>query len=314
MRKLFFSLLLGIIIAICWVLIIHTLKWVAIQGNEFALTSQHQPQDELAKAKQALASSHRSIVLQPPLPSLPANVRLGRHLAAGVPEGQEGSPTSEEARPPPPPGSTGQPGKQTLPSSQLLKQISPDSSNEPGEISTSPISAARSARQRRLHENPGENENDDDDDGSDDGAAQPSIELGSRDGLAATPDKRPRLDHQRGRGHDRTRQPGPSSSATITSTPMTTEVSVNDWPHQAAPESNSERLSGEAGLAGDLDRPAQAAPSSTLTASAVGLPYRAPFFTSWFVSTWNILFMPVFTLISSCCFRNEDSNTKKLLV
>lgn len=44
------------------------------------------------------------------------------------------------------------------------------------------------------------------------------------------------------------------------------------------------------------------------------LVYRAPFFTSWFVSIWNILFMPVFTLISSCCFRNEDNTTKKLLV
>lgn len=42
--------------------------------------------------------------------------------------------------------------------------------------------------------------------------------------------------------------------------------------------------------------------------------YRAPFFTSWYVSIWNVLFMPIFTLISSCCFRGEDSNTKKLLV
>jgi hypothetical protein len=43
------------------------------------------------------------------------------------------------------------------------------------------------------------------------------------------------------------------------------------------------------------------------------LVYRAPFFTSWFVSIWNIAFMPVFTIISSCCFRNEESTTKKLL-
>ena len=50
------------------------------------------------------------------------------------------------------------------------------------------------------------------------------------------------------------------------------------------------------------------------SAPVAGLVYRAPFFTSWFVSIWNILFMPVFTLISSCCFRNEDSTTKKLLV
>ena len=59
-------------------------------------------------------------------------------------------------------------------------------------------------------------------------------------------------------------------------------------------------------------------PASSLERSSrptiAGLVYRAPFFTSWFVSTWNILFMPVFTLISSCCFRNEDSTTKKLLV
>lgn len=44
------------------------------------------------------------------------------------------------------------------------------------------------------------------------------------------------------------------------------------------------------------------------------IQFKAPFFTSWFVSMWNILFMPVFTLISSCCFRGEDSTTKRLLV
>lgn len=44
------------------------------------------------------------------------------------------------------------------------------------------------------------------------------------------------------------------------------------------------------------------------------LLFKAPFFTSWSMSVWNIFFAPVFTLISSCCFRSEDSATKKLLV
>ena len=58
----------------------------------------------------------------------------------------------------------------------------------------------------------------------------------------------------------------------------------------------------------------QQIPNGKATTGAQVAFYRAPFFTSWFVSVWNILFMPVFTLISSCCFRNEDSSTKKLLV
>ncbi|KAG9510336.1 Solute carrier family 35 member F4, partial [Fragariocoptes setiger] len=41
--------------------------------------------------------------------------------------------------------------------------------------------------------------------------------------------------------------------------------------------------------------------------------YEAPFFTAWFCSVWNILFMPMFTLISTCCFRHEDTTTRKLV-
>lgn len=89
----------------------------------------------------------------------------------------------------------------------------------------------------------------------------------------------------------------------------------NSWPRQADDSQISPQL--------NMLNGQQIGPTSNQIDSDVmergapvqaGLVYRAPFFTSWFVSIWNILFMPVFTLISSCCFRNEDNTTKKLLV
>lgn len=65
MKKLFFSLVLGAIIAICWVMIIHTLKWIAIRGNEFEILNQQQqaaallgPQQHQHRSSPVLQAEH----------------------------------------------------------------------------------------------------------------------------------------------------------------------------------------------------------------------------------------------------------------
>uniref|UniRef100_A0A6G1S3Y8 Solute carrier family 35 member F4 n=1 Tax=Aceria tosichella TaxID=561515 RepID=A0A6G1S3Y8_9ACAR len=91
-----------------------------------------------------------------------------------------------------------------------------------------------------------------------------------------------------------------SAAASATMSILPTSPASGD-PDQSAPQH----------LSSAIER--SPAPVDGQVGEAQVLVYKAPFFTSWFVSIWNIAFMPVFTIISSCCFRNEESTTKKLL-
>lgn len=245
MRKLFFSLILGTLIAICWLMIVHTLKWVAIRG---------QPLELLAgggggQLALGAGSSPPAALLLAPAPALDAagaaqmRRRRRRQEAPGRPE--EAAESEEEEEPPP----TRRP--QTV------------------------------------------------------GKALASIEQ-MADGLMRR--------SQLAKLNAINSAPPPTASAET----ALSDAAENDPPPRPALPADEDAVGLQTGgrLAvggGGQDASQVAAPPQTTTTAAQP-NYRAPFFTSWFVSIWNILFMPVFTLISSCCFRNEDSSTKKLLV
>lgn len=256
MKKLFFSLVLGTIIAVCWVMIIHTLKWMAIRGNEF---------EGLLLQQQAGASASASALAANQPARLPPGGALLERLAR-APDGASG---------------------------QLALTL-----KKPRAFAALEQTAARVGQQRRQEPQM---------------QSQPQFQAHLR---------------------PRARRPGTPLLPATEEEPLKSEASFNapsssrdqldqlepDEPEAAAPQPPllQPQLDETAAAAeGEQQATPIASQLAERAASFVApnaLLYRAPFFTSWFVSTWNILFMPVFTLISSCCFRNEDNTTKKLLV
>lgn len=281
MKKLFFSLLLGTIIAVCWVLVIHTLKWIAIKGNEFELLTvvqqqqqqqrQHLHQHRVGHQFMSIreAGSDFNGTIDDPLlnrTKLAAEseqarsrnrstdnrlMRRQEDTAAGakLDEELQASPVIE---------------RQTFAHKRVLHLSSIAGQQEQQQQEPPPPPQ----RQDKKKSNPSEP------------VMEPTM---VDDELAARPES------------NYADELIPLSSQPESAAPS--QTSGADSYFNAADSMLSEDKSGE-------DQPKRVA----------GLVYRAPFFTSWFISTWNILFMPVFALISSCCFMNEDNTTKKLLV
>lgn len=294
MKKLFFSLILGTIIAICWVTIIHTLKWIAIKGNEYELIQQqnlhplHRSLDNLAASETsaALAASDSILKFQSVVQPSGGNYdRLTRHREA-------------------------------------VRSSEPRLTRLDWGVGKAEVSDVR--RRRSL----------DDDSSTADEEDDSSGQMGGKQLIVGMSIEQPDPKRMQGswkrpnggggqqvptklkiaQDSDEARRTPPT-----TLTPPILDSPQDDSLRSEPPELPAERNSLAAELANGWPSPNSVArvPESALTGGPnqrAGLVYRAPFFTSWFVSTWNILFMPVFTLISSCCFRNEDSSTKKLLV
>lgn len=311
MKKLFYSLVLGTIIAVCWMIIIHTLKWVAIKGNEFDLSSGLLlPPGIMAQPSTAFVGSDGLVEVPPP------SLHHGQQLPLRPPSSIMLTDGHSSEAPQMSPGKFGHlPGSSslgliaTVPSSSIqhnlqASQINPKGSQklahtEHAQLIATParnfgqtpnINPAQGAhklnllprgrtRRRRENANP---------------LGDTPADLGSGanpNGLNELVDQ-PRLDME----SDEESEMQPATHFDTTKQPdlMKPTHSLNNvWP-------SSTNLN-----SAQLERNNHQLPQSI---------YRAPFFTSWFVSIWNILFMPVFTLISSCCFRGEDSNTKRLLV
>lgn len=305
MRKLFFSLLLGTLVAICWVLIIHTLKWIALKGNEFeaSLGTTIQPQ--------ASASSPTGVIVQPPSligdqlvhqgqPLSASRRPLHLHLVQSVGQHQDSTPQLHRLSP------AAQPIQGVTQPAETGATVL--AGHQPKKIQKN----RRRKRRRRTAQAGSSEENDE---------AIQEVSLPPP----------PRLLKQAPLMSSRRR---PSPFATPSPPPPVT------WPSDllaGAESAGDESDADDDSTAGDsgpwlspggqqqqqptsiqVQRPTSQVAAELADRSGqfntAGLMYKAPFFTSWFVSIWNILFMPIFTLISSCCFRNEDSTTKKLLV
>lgn len=280
MKKLLVSLLLSTLVAICWVLIIHTLKWIAIRGNDFeAALSQAQASASMPAAAIVQAQVGTQLV-QRSEPSLASH--LGHLQLLGA-----------SAAPYPPNYRAAQQSAQ-----QAVRRVHSAGSSRNYELEK--VDRRRARRRTRAAAQDGSNEEND--------------EVGHETSLAppASP-RRPASPAQS--------SPAQSSSARpITwpaELPTGADESVDDgqdedgWPAPAANRPGQvDQVQRQANQLAEL-QPSRAPSQGQLSP---GLSYKAPFFTSWFVSIWNILFMPIFALISSCCFRNEDSTTKKLLV
>lgn len=280
MKKLFFSLLLGTIIAICWVLVIQTLKWIAIKGNEYEMLTMVQQQ----RANQ---------------------LQYLRQPAASDPGAPFAGPTLESS------------GDISEDQSQLSSNKTQSSNTTQPETGT----ASSLARIIRRRQDVAESANSDAAHESEDTAqSSPVIER------QVHPHKRvlhlSSIATQRQRPQQQQQQPSHKTSAGRESDELSVESTADD------------QLDREANDGDELiqlpsqteDRPGSSVHRETdpylyqeqlgndQPSKVASLIYRAPFFTTWFISIWNILFMPVFALISSCCFRNEDNTTKKLLV
>lgn len=63
--------------------------------------------------------------------------------------------------------------------------------------------------------------------------------------------------------------------------------------------------------------------ANAAAAAAIDIPpvgrnvnFDAPFFTAWYCSMWNVLFLPIFSIVKlfSCFGDNETANTKNIFV
>lgn len=284
MKKLFFSLILGTIIAICWVMIIHTLKWIAIKGNEFELIQQQQAHDhKLAAAAAAAAASDSITNFRPQADQLGTASPFDRLSGAG----------------------------------QLALSSPPPPRLEPSE------GAAESGLAKRFLD-------DFDGDSDDSGTGQPVAEMSieQQDPKQQAARRRERVQQANSNNNvprrikiaqsDWTKStPASGAPAMLDAAPYNEETTLKSETPETSPATNSlvaELANGWPSSGPSSSRIPEAVASNNPNQPHSELMFRAPFFTSWFVSIWNLLFMPVFGLISSCCFRGEDSSTKKLLV
>lgn len=280
---------MGTIIAVCWVLAIHTLKWIAIKGNEFELLTVTRQQQEQLQQFQT------------------RRVHYLRHKQSDA--------AKEDA---PGGGDTGVRFK-SIPDTDVSESRSPlniatNSTNNDtrGEISD----ASRYILQRLIKRH----------DVGHLAKVEPEREVARTSPVI----ERQNLTHRRvphlssiaGQQQPKRQKPQPQQSANKNSDDSLME-SLED--HIAREANNGDELSespdqptnlqsAQQSSDGYIDQAASAQIGDDQPKRVAGLVYRAPFFTSWFISTWNILYMPVFALISSCCFRNEDNTTKKLIV
>jgi len=323
MKKLFFSLVLGTIIAICWVMIIHTLKWIAVRGDEFEALRMQQFHHH--RSQQLGSAAH-----QEDGPAL----RVSRMADAPVPLPAPNWPRSSA----PPIGNEAelarlQPGSSTPAAavlSQRLRGRGPKRRDGLARGEAQVLQVGR-ALQRRT--------NDDEEDDNDSEIPTDSDLLSAQLATTATtsasqswlerqvqPKRTPHLNvpsitpHRQQQQQQQQQQKQRSAQTSIdggrssTVTPPEFALEFGGELRGKEPQEQLDTDEREPSLSEWPSQPVLAAGQLQRGAPVAGLLYRAPFFTSWFVSTWNILFMPIFTLISSCCFRNEDSTTKKLLV
>lgn len=422
MKKLFFSLVLGTIIAICWVMIIHALKWIAIRGNEFELINQqmllqqhahHRPTPSLSAASfqgtgggsgAAISAGNTNSISSPTasieMISAASHIENMDQANAGDSSAttydklrssvlflttfenvveDKTEPTKEsELSPVKPNHYNNNNNEQTTRkniSSRSVLFFNDDNNN------TTPIAGRRKRLEKRLAtaNDDGAGDNDDNDnDNSDDSNSknatmsnplepdsQAVIVRENQHKSQTTPVHHhhqiqpKRVMHLSSIVHQ---QAGAVNKQQHKSTPTTNNnININNRNINAPPvvlidlnnpNNNQEESLKSEPIAGGVPAdgitiinpsaaqtetsPETGAISSSSasnnqdssssnqwptrpslersTPQVAGLVYKAPFFTSWFVSSWNILFMPIFTLISSCCFRSEDSSTKKLLV
>lgn len=391
MKKLFFSLVLGTLIAICWLMIIHTLKWIAIRGNEpleWQEARQQQQQVGAAAAAGQVVQFHQVQLEQvaAQFAAAPSNYKLGEQIGAVVApttttttttSGYETSGAANESavvgrarrgrhtRAKPRHLSAnldleGSGGLRNSLASHLsgsadqIAAVAPDEGAPNGQgrvLQLSSISRERppsqlapgrgapsSARERqqqiRANNNKHANtsgpkrlvasENDDDNDRDDRNNNNGNNNGNNGNNGDDDDDGRRASDEDENDELDSSASGEPSQAQPLAPLPPQQDRDNN---HQrrpqlkttaaaAAPPSDQDELVASS-AGGSASQAAEAAASAATNVesapSARAFLYRAPFFTSWFVSIWNIAFMPIFTIISSCCFRAEDSTTNKLL-
>lgn len=323
MKKLFFSLVLGTIVAICWVMIIHTLKWIAIKGNEFEMLNQQQQQQaagQPAQPQQPHQHHNPNHPQQQPHQQHSQQTQQSHHLHHR---------SSSAALPPvllleqqlkhldaPAPADAGllewrRSPLSAGPMARLdggagdAKLVPPQKLNRPPEVER----RRDKMRSRRAASEGADNGADDDDSNDNEPPQTPGGRLQSRR-LAHLGSIAPQAQQLSTLGpamvpdfSATNYQEEPLKSEPIlpnesSADPSRLDSFNSDWPSNPV---------GDNGLPPDAGALERATPLQAFA-------YKAPFFTSWFVSIWNILFMPVFALISSCCFRSEDTTTKKQLV
>lgn len=323
MRKLFFSLLLGTIIAICWVLVIHTLKWIAIKGNEFeSLTIVQQQQQQHRFHQLRLRSSLPTTLLDDETGQLMATRDNGQ-IESTMPKISHLRVKNQSS-------SLLMNNNDTLPS---RNNASDERSSRSSSNSSNSAAISRIFSRQRRQESSSSLDEKSYPDQSVEAAAFASATI-QRQRTTPAHSKRLNLAHLNSIAGQQKQQhadgeanefalvePAGGQSAkesnsddSLTSNDDDDDVddelkSLASQQHILEPHSIQAGGHSNQRPAGAGDHRMQ--PDEKLVG---GLAYRAPFFTSWFISTWNILFMPLFALISSCCFRNEDNTTKKLLV
>lgn len=373
MKKLFFSLLLGTIVAVCWVIIIHTLKWIALRGNEpFDSSAQlmmiggtsggamQKPIATLTSSRRvgpALEQMFHSQLYSSSLESTsPSNANLQvsslreeagaqqykrrrrRESGNGTQWAKEGGGEGRAAN-----ALTTQFNNGTTranygpiggeerrrPTNRMMRRrqlpnTEADQSGEGDDDSSQPIASVLD--HASLGRGPTSVRSDDNNEEEEQQQASKLESQGQPPKVAASielqgqPRAATRRQQQQQRPADQKKRVIQLGSiAANTFAPNSVGLSQDELPTIATtvPGVGELEPSGdpmELGPAEQSPAQPQIVDAPLPPAAHPHLVYRAPFFTSWFVSIWNILFMPVFTLISSCCFRNEDSSTKKLLV
>ena len=297
---------MGTLIAICWVLIIHTLKWVAIRGNQPELVENQTTEPDNNRLimietspRGRLISERDSLGNQSTQQS--TDIPLHSHLSPdadaqyeSLPRSERDGPYSKKVR--------HKKGENIMIGSQVHdsshKNIDPQ--DDLFHTSKTQVAARRGKNLAPSHElaNAGpDNEQNTWEAGKEDQPLrlQSQIDLTERQILNS------------GNQQQIGPQPWPTrdgDSPTI----FPTWNSSEDFQTNHNDPAESQHVQSAQVLK------TFSPTSSKGTISEPQMLYKAPFFTTWFISIWNVLFMPIFAIISSCCFRNEDNSTKKLLV
>lgn len=380
MKKLFYSLLLGTLIALCWMIIIHTLKWIAIKGNE----SDQMGATLLNPSSMASVNGFNNNLNPSPMASVLGpnrhflNLPADSLLELGVAKDQTGNRRrrlAQVAKVNSPEEASlirlvdGKPlannhlkrdeASQSDPFTLLNKQTNARRLSNKVKQANKQSSVVAAAIQRVDNEKkPSQNDNTlqqahktnskIDTDDQDDEFASNRYNKTNQDKRQAQQSQQSQQSQKSQKSQqpsrrspsaiqDNTNQLNPvaeltanfnaptpielapselgaemdeeptSSSSSATGNPFNTNAIGDQQNQNFVPQSRKAMPLENKSILSRAPLAAQSNLHSTMF-------YRAPFFTSWFISCWNMLFMPVFTLISSCCFRGEDSTTKRLLV